>query len=160
MPRSVLSRWVVAACLGWSVAALAVSPPSETLLPNTTKGWLSVPNVDLVRDNFKLTQMGKLVDDPAMKPFMDDLSEQIEGKVSEAGVKLGISLADLDGVYGGEVAIGMLKPDAKDKNSHAIALVVDITGKRAAADALLAKIDKNLAAKGAKKAAKKLGVTT
>ncbi len=157
MPHSVLFRSIVIACLGWSAAALAVSPPSETLLPNTTKGWLSIPNVDLLRDHFKLTQLGKLVEDPVMQPFMEDLGKQLDGKISEAGVKLSISLADLDGVYGGEVALGMLKPDAKDKNSHALAMVVDITGKQEPATALLAKIDKNLVAKGARRADKKLG---
>ena len=94
-----------------------------------------------------------------MQPFMEDLGQQLEEKLDEAGVKLGLRFSDLDGVYGGEVATGMLKPDAKDKNSHAVALTVDVTGKDAAAKALLAKIDKNLIAKGAKKATKKLGAT-
>lgn len=156
----VLSLPVVIFCLGWSAAAFAASPPSETLFPNTTKGWLSVPNVDLLRSDFKLTQLGALVEDPVMQPFMEDLGEQLREKLDEGGVKLGIKAADLDGVYGGEVAIGLLKPDAKDKDSHATALVVDVTGKLAAAEALLAKIDKNLLAKGAKKASKKLGPST
>src|SRR5205814_4052019 len=106
------------------------------------------PNVDLLRAGFKLTQLGKLVEDPVMQPFMEDLGEQLEEKLNEAGVKLGLKLADLDGVYGGEVATGMIKPDPKDKNSHALAFVVDITGKAKPAHDLLEKIDKNLVAKG------------
>lgn len=156
----VLSVSLFAIYLSWSVVAQAASPPSETIFPNTTKGWVSLPNVDLLRADFKLTQLGKFVDDPVMKPFMDDLGEQLEDKLNEAGVKLGLKFADLDGVYGGEVATGMIKPDAKDKSSHALALVVDITGKAAPARDLLAKIDKNLLAKGAKKASRKAGATT
>lgn len=156
----VLSFSVLSLCLGWSAVALAVSPPSEELFPASTKGWVSVPNVDLLRADFKLTQLGKLIEDPVMQPFMEDLGKQLEEKLDEAGVKLGLKFADLDGVYGGEVATGMLKPDAKDKNSHAVAMTVDVTGKIPAAQALLAKIDKNLIAKGAKKASKKLGATT
>jgi hypothetical protein len=151
---------VLAVCLGWSAVVVAASPPSETLFPSNTKGWVSFPNVDLLRSDFKLTQLGKLVEDPAMQPFMEDLGEQLEEKLNEAGVKLGLKLADLDGVYGGEVATGMIKPDPKDKNSHALAFVVDITGKAKAAHELLEKIDKNLIAKGAKKASKKVGTTT
>lgn len=156
----VLKLSFLSLCLGWSVVALAVSPPSEDLFPATTKGWVSVPNVDMLRADFKLTQLGKLIEDPVMQPFMEDLGQQLEEKLDEAGVKLGLKFTDLDGVYGGEVATGMLKPDAKDKNSHAIALTVDVTGKIAAAQTLLSKIDKNLIAKGAVKANKKLGATT
>lgn len=156
----VLTLPVLSLCLGWSALALAVSPPSEDIFPATTKGWVSVPNVDLLRADFKLTQLGKLVEDPVMQPFMEDLGKQLEEKLDEAGVKLGLKFTDLDGVYGGEVAIGLLKPDARAKDSHATALTVDITGKQAAATALLAKIDKNLLAKGAAKATKKLGATT
>ena len=156
----VLSVSVIAIYLCWSAVAQAGSPPSETMFPNTTKGRISIPNVDLLRADFKLTQLGKFVDDPVMKPFMDDLGEQLEEKLNEGGVKLGLKFSDLDGVYGGEVATGMLKPDAKDKNSHALALVVDITGKAGPAHDLLAKIDKNLLAKGAKKANRKSGATT
>src|SRR5688572_4470098 len=78
--RCVVSLSVVSTCLSWCCAAWAVSPPSETLLPNTTKGFLSVPNVDLLRENFKLTQAGELITDPVMKPFMDDLGGQLEEK--------------------------------------------------------------------------------
>jgi len=158
--RRALSLSAITACLGWCVTAAAVSPPSENLFPSTTKGWISVPNVDLLRENFKLTQVGELVTDPVMKPFMEDLGQQLEEKLNDAGVKLGLKFSDLDGVYGGEVATGMLKPNLKDMGSHALAIVVDITGKHKAAGELLDKIDKNLAAKGAKKASKKLGATT
>jgi len=156
----VLSLSVVTLCLGWSAAASAASPPSEVLFPNTTKGWVSVPNVDMLRADFKLTQIGKMVEDPVMQPFMEDLGKQLQEKLDEAGVKLGLKFADLDGVYGGEVASGLLKPDPKDKTSHAVAMTVDVTGKHMAAQALLAKIDKNMLAKGAKKAVKKLGAST
>jgi hypothetical protein len=156
--RCVASIALFACCVTWS-ATEAASPPSERLFPNTTKGWISIPNVDLLRDNFKLTQLGKLVDDPAMKPFMEDLGGQLEDKLNEAGVRLGIKFSDLDGVYGGEVATGLLKPDPKDKNSHALALVVDITGRHKPAADLLAKIHKNLTAKGATSVQRVLGGT-
>jgi hypothetical protein len=157
--RSVLSRSFLLLSLGWSAAVYAASPPSEELFPNTTKGWISVPNVDALRENFEQTQMGELVADPIMQPFMEDLGKQLEEKLNAAGVKLGITLSDLDGVYGGEVAMGVVRPDARDVNSHALALVVDITGKQEQADALLAKIDRNMTAKGARRANRKVGNT-
>ncbi len=123
-------------------AAWAV-PASESLLPATTKLFVSTQNVDEVRAKFKETQLGELVNDPVMKPFIDDLKEQIGAKLEKAGKKLGLKWADMDGVYAGEVALAMVQPDAKDKTSHATVLLVDITGNRVKADALLAKVDAN-----------------
>jgi hypothetical protein len=129
----------------------AASPASETLFPNGTKGWVSIPDADLLHKQFGQTQLGALVKDPLMQKFMDDLHEQLRDKLNDTGVKLGVTLADLDGVHGGEIAFGLIQPDAKDPLSHALALVVDVTGKHPAAAALLVKIEKNLAAKGAVK---------
>lgn len=138
------------------VAAWAV-PASDTLLPATTKLFVSTQNVDEVRAKFKETQLGELVNDPVMKPFIDDLKEQIGAKLEKAGKKLGLKWADMEGVSAGEVALAMVQPDAKDKTSHATVLLVDITGNRVKADALLAKVDANQKANKAVRSALKAG---
>lgn len=138
------------------VAAWAV-PASESLLPATTKLFVSTQNVDEVRAKFKETQLGELVNDPVMKPFIDDLKEQIGAKLEKAGKKLGLKWADMEGVYAGEVALALVQPDAKDKTSHATVLLVDITGNRVKADALLAKVDANQKANKAARSALKAG---
>ena len=137
-------------------SSLAVQP-SETLLPNTTKGYASSPNIDELRQKFKQTQLGAMVQDEAMKPFIDDLRDQIRDKLNRAGARLGLTWEDLENVPAGEVAIGAIQPDPKDKTSHATAIVVDITGKRGEADELLAKIGKNLIALKATKSSAKVG---
>jgi hypothetical protein len=131
--------------------------PSETLLPNTTKGFASSPSIDELRAKFKQTQLGAMVQDEAMKPFIDDLRDQLREKLNRAGARLGLTWEDLEKVPAGEVAIGAIQPDPKDKTSHATAILVDITGKRAQADELLAKIDKNLIALKATKSSAKAG---
>jgi hypothetical protein len=123
--------------------------PAETLLPATTKGFVSTHDVEEVRTQFQKTQLGELVHDPLMEPFIEDLKKQIGEKLERAGKKLGVKWGDLEGVYGGEVALALIQPDPKDKMSHATVLIVDITGKRREADALLAKIAANQKAIGA-----------
>ncbi len=135
----------------------AAVQPSETLLPNTTKGFASSPDIEVLRTKFKETQLGALVQDDAMKEFIADLRKQLREKLDNAGAKLGLTWEDLEGVPGGEVAIAAIKPDAQDRDSHATAIVVDITGKQAQAAALLAKIDKNLTAQKAVKTSTKTG---
>jgi hypothetical protein len=139
-----------------AVRAWAV-PASESLLPATSKLLISTQDVDEVRAKFKETQLGQLVNDPVMKPFIDDLKEQIGAKLEKAGKKLGLKWADMEGVYAGEVALAMVQPDAKDKASHATVLLVDITGKRDKADALLAKVDANQKTNKAIRSALKAG---
>jgi hypothetical protein len=71
------------------------SQPSDTLLPPTTKGYLSIPDVDAFESSFQATQIGKLLDDPLMKPFFEDIREQIESRVVRSDNPLTIRLEDL-----------------------------------------------------------------
>jgi hypothetical protein len=133
------------------------APASETLLPATTKGFISTHDVEEVRTKFKATQLGELVNDPVMKPFIEDLKTQIGAKLEKAGKRMGLKWADMEGVYGGEVALALVQPDAKDKTSHATVLIVDITGKADKAATLLAKVDANQKANRAVRSALKAG---
>jgi hypothetical protein len=131
--------------------------PSELLLPATTKGFVSTQDVEEVRKKFNETQLGEMVADPLMKPFIDDLKQQIKAKLEKAGKRLGIKWDDMEGVYGGEVAAALIQPDPKDKMSHATALIVDVTGKQKEADELLKKVEANQRVNKAKKGALKEG---
>ncbi len=98
-----------------SIALLATSQahavrPSETLLPDTTKVYVSVPDVDNLREHFDQTQIGLLLNDPVMQPFVEDVQSQIRDKLSEASVRLGLNWDDLKDVYAGEVAMALLQP--------------------------------------------------
>jgi hypothetical protein len=99
-----LSRWSFAVLMLFYCTqgiAYGATPPTEELLPNTTKGYLSVPNVDQLEEAFNKTQMGQLANDPAMKPFIDDLKRQLREQWTKSHQKLGISWEDLDGVPAG-----------------------------------------------------------
>jgi hypothetical protein len=123
--------------------AWGAAPPSENLLPATTKAFVSTNDVEELRTKFRETQLGQLVNDPVMKPFIDDAKEQIGEKLEKAGKRMGLKWADMQGVSSGEVALGLVQPDAKDKMSHATVLIVDITDHGPQAAALLGKVDAN-----------------
>jgi hypothetical protein len=131
-------------------ASLAVQP-AERLLPATTKGFISTQDVERVRKSFNETQFGAMSHDPVMQPFIEDLKKQIRVKLEQAGRNIGLKWEDLEGVYGGEVAAALIQPDPKDENSHAAAVIVDITGKKKEADVLLKKIAANQVVKKAKR---------
>jgi hypothetical protein len=117
-------------------------PPAEDLLPNSTKGFLSVGSIDKLKEAFNKTQIGQLTQDPAMKPFIDDFKRQLQQKWSQAHRKLGLTFEDLDGVPTGEAAIALILPS---ESEVALAVVADVTGNLDKANGLIAKIEQNLA---------------
>jgi hypothetical protein len=140
---------LLVACIVPAAAASAGIPPSETLLPKTTKGYVSVPNVEALIAAFNKTQLGELVHDPLMEPFVEDLRDQLQAKFKQSGLRLGLQLEDLKDVYGGEVAIAAIQPDG-DRTRAANIMIVDITGKQPQAITLIKRISENLVARGAK----------
>ncbi len=137
-------------CLLGLTASNALAQRSETLLPKTTRGYVSILDVDALREKWEKTQLGALARDPAMQPFVEDLKRQIKDRLSQTGVRLGISWSDLEDVYGGEVCVAVIQPDA-DPEQHALVMIVDITDHRRQAEELLEKIWQNQRAKGATK---------
>ncbi len=138
---------LVAICVLPRLAAAA--QPAETILPATTKLFISTPDVDETRRKFQATQLGELSQDPLMAPFIEDLKKQINKKMVAAGNAMGISWEDMEGVYGGEAVIARIQPDPKDKNSFALVVLVDVTGKVEEAKTLLKKIDAQQKLEGA-----------
>lgn len=130
-------------CLPQLARPLTAAPPSEQVLPKTTKGYVSIPDMDLLREKWEQTQLGELMQLPAMKPFSKDLQRQLNEKLTKTGVKFGLKLSDLDGVYGGEICLAAIQPGGNPAK-HATAMLMDVTGKRKEADEFLAKVEANL----------------
>jgi hypothetical protein len=146
-----------------SVLTLAASakdvPPVESLLPNTTKGFISIPNLDAFRAKCEQMQLGLLAKDPAVKPFAEDLRRQLESKLDQGGVRLQIKFDDLKAVGHGEFCLASIMP-ANDPKQHASALILDVTGHLEEAQQLLAKIEQELIRQGSKKTITPVGGVT
>ncbi|MFW6169582.1 MAG: hypothetical protein ACODAD_03765 [Planctomycetota bacterium] len=140
----------------WITSMASAMPPSETLLPDTTKGYLSVPDVERLQAHWERTQLGRLTRDPLMQPFIEDVRVQIATKLTETRARLGLTLEDLENLYGGELCIAMLKPEGGE-TEHATALLVDATDHLDAVHALLDKVNKRLLERGATRRREQLG---
>lgn len=146
---AVLPRWVALVAICVLPRLSPAAQPAETILPATTKLFISTPDVDETRRKFQATELGELSQDPLMAPFIEDLKKQINTKMVAAGNAMGITWNDMEGVYGGEAVIARIQPDPKDKNSFALVVLVDITGKVEEAKTLLKKIDAQQKLEGA-----------
>jgi hypothetical protein len=138
---------VLCAGIGLSCnAVFAAAPKSETLLPDTTKAYVSVADVGVLRDSFNRTQWGQLVHDPAMQPFVEDVRRQLKQKGGRQLEDMGLSWQDLEGVPGGEVSLALVRPRPA---RMAVVVLVDVSGHRDQAQALLEKVGAKLTARGA-----------
>ena len=124
----------------------AAAPSMDTLLPKTTVGFVSATNSIRLTQQWNKTQLGKLMADPVMKPFEEDLHAQMQAQWSTLADRLGIPLDDLRGVSTGEASLALLEPKP---GTAATSLLLDVTGNLAKAKALLAKARAGLAARGA-----------
>jgi hypothetical protein len=135
-------------------AAVAAVPAADTLYPNSTKAYFSVPNAPQLTANWEKTQLHQLFEDPVMKPFTEDLRKQLESKWLTNHQKIGLSIDDLRGIASGELS-GALVGTAGGRS--AMIVLVDVTNNEVKAKEALEKADKNLLKEKAKKSQKTIG---
>ncbi len=129
-----------------SSAQTLAAVPSDRLMSHTTRGYASIGDIEELCEKWNQTQMGQLVQDEAMQPFIDDLKDQLKRKITGLRDKLGIEWSDLRDVAGGEIGLGLVE---RENDRAAIALVVDVSDHRSEMNALLVKVGKELEKRGA-----------
>ena len=145
------TRLALCAALGiCCTTVLRAAPKSESLLPDTTTGYVSIADIGVLRDNFNRTQWGQLVHDPSLQPFVADFRRQLQQKGFRQLDDLGLSWQELEGVPGGEISIAMIRPA---QGRMAAVLLVNVTGHRDQATALLEKIGATLVTAGRRQSA-------
>lgn len=147
-----LSRSIIglaACCVALLLSQVVqAAPKSETLLPDTTKGYVSIGDIAALRDSFNRSQWGLLVNDPVLQDFVKDFKRQLKDSGVQRMQNLGLTWDDLDGVPGGEVSLAMIQPGP---GRMAVVVLVDVTGHKEQATALVAKIDARLSERGAQR---------
>jgi hypothetical protein len=136
-------------CLALLSTTLApAAPPSDTLLPRSTKGYVSVAHPKEFDDRWNKTQLGQMFNDEVMKAFVDDFHKQIREDFGSIEKKLGITYDDLKGVTGGEMSLSIIERKGRDA---ALAITIDVTGHQKRADGLLTAVEKRFAARNGQK---------
>jgi hypothetical protein len=155
--RSTFALLALFTMLAVSTRAAAAGPTSESILPATTKGYISVAQAEEMRGRWNQTQFGQMLDDEIMQPFVADLKKQLQGKFSLVTDKLGLSWDDLDGISTGEVSLALVD---RGERPAAFAVTFDVTGRTAQADKLLAAVEQRFTARRGRKTTKDVsGVT-
>ncbi len=149
MSRTLGQVWILAvSVIAASVSIAAAAPPADQLLPGSTKGYISVGDVDELLEKWDRTQLGQLMNDPVMEPFADDLRRQMKEAWTKAHRELGIEWDDIKELPTGEVTAALVYPPGGEP---AFAVLVDVTDNRAKADEFLQRVAKLLIEDGAKR---------
>lgn len=134
-----------------SMAHIALAaPPSDTILPRTTKGYVSIDRPAEFRERWRQTQFGQLLDDEIMQPFVESLRKQIQDKYHSVEEKLGLAWEDLDNMPRGlgELSFALIERQGKDA---ALAITIDFTGNEGQAEELLGHVEKRFAGRGGRR---------
>ena len=95
MPSRTLVRPALLVALGfWAGAAQAAVPPEKTL-PANTLGFIKIDNAAELRTSFGKTQLGRLIADPAMQSFKNEIASKLEEPSNKLKEKIGLSLRQL-----------------------------------------------------------------
>ncbi len=124
--------------------------PGEELLPDTTCLYVSIPSAQGFRDGFSKTDLGELVADPVMKPFAEDLVNQLRSRFGETQLQLGLTWDDVETVASGEVCFAQMQP-GNEKGAHASVLLVDVSNQEKEVQKLLGSIDETMMKRKAEK---------
>jgi len=141
--------WIVLGALWLTMGTAAgqnrAPVTAENVFPDTTKLFVSIPDPSLYRTKWQQTELAKLFDDPAMEAFGQDLRRQLDEKLTQTARRLGLTLSDLDGVAGGEVAFGLIRSSPEKPLS--VAVLVNVSGKQERVAALQQKVRQELLAR-------------
>ncbi|MCH2128093.1 MAG: hypothetical protein MK179_03060 [Pirellulaceae bacterium] len=113
--------------------------PSEDLLPDSTKFCILIPDLKELRDNFNKTQLGRMTNDPLMKPFVDDLRRQLQERIDEEGRSVGLTWEDVDRIDGGEICFARVQPGGDEKQEATI-VIVDVSDHQEEAQQVIEKV--------------------
>lgn len=149
MPRTLTHGWrflpalLLLACLGRGEAA---PPTPEQLMPAGTTEFVAVSDLARMEQTWLRTQYAQMVNDPALKPFLEHLTPAVKGSNYLVST-IGISWHSVRASCSGELGWGLVP--IKDKEVAHI-LTLDLANRGEQSKILQAEMIKALQARGAK----------
>ena len=134
---------------GPSVPASEDYTPAIDLFPASTAGLLRIPDLPRFHAAFEKTRLGRLLDEPAMKPFLEAQRARAENYLDSIDSKVGLRPSDLKEIATGEVVVGWLPFEKVKRRPYALAVIADIRGAKPKAEKVLAQVDRDLIGSGA-----------
>jgi len=117
-------RWLALALVFFSAAsAEAARATAPKLLPRETLFYVRVADVPDTVARLKQTTMGRILNDPQIRPLASDIYAQINDAFSQVQERLGMSLDELLSIPRGEIAFGVFR--LAEQARPGMALILD-----------------------------------
>ncbi|MBI3462434.1 MAG: DUF3352 domain-containing protein [Planctomycetes bacterium] len=120
--RSFLLAAVCSVLCGLGETAQAQRPPAHALLPRSTVAYFSIANAPDLRDRLFRTTMGRMSQDPQLKPLVDDLYGSAVVALAAVQDRLGVSITELLNLPQGELTLAVVAPE---ESRPAVVVLID-----------------------------------
>lgn len=140
IPMAGASRLARLTCSCALVLVLSATPgraaaPIEKALPDSTFLFVKAANMAGLREAFRQSQTGQLLEDPALKPLKDDVLERLAEANKTLQEKVGVTIEELINLPQGAVTVA-----AVAKSEGAVPLAVLITADAGKNDSKMAEV--------------------
>lgn len=95
-------------------------PGAPRLLPKDTLAYIRIDNVDELREGMADSSMGKMLNDPKLKPFASDIYKTMAELFEQFGSAAGISLDELLAIPSGQVAVAAMPANLSDRDEDLV----------------------------------------
>ena len=137
-------------------AAQAARPSAAKLLPDNTLAMVSVLNAPDLSQRFMNTAMGKMSQDPQLKPLIGQFYGSLSEAVAEVKDRIGLTLPEILALFQGEVTFAVIP--GKDA-PPAFVFLIDTGNQTANVRKMLEKGEAAMAQRDAKRSEEKVGDT-
>jgi hypothetical protein len=118
------------------------------LLPDSVAGLVRIPNLPRFCEAWEKTSIGKILEDEAMRPFIEAQKSRAKTYLEAFDNKVGIRPEDIYAIASGELVVSWLPYIHDKRRPFALCVIADVRGRAKEANAALEKIDKDLGAAG------------
>ena len=94
------------------------TPGAPRLLPKDTLAYIRIDNVDDMRADMADSSMGRMMNDPKLKPFVSEVYTTLSGLFEQFGARIGLSLDELLAIPTGQVAAAAMPANLSERDEE------------------------------------------
>ncbi len=157
MVRSSWHLFFSLATLLWLACPSPAQQPNQQrkaayeLFPESSAAVVWVADGDRLAQQWQLTQLYRLANDPAFSSFFEEQRQAIENRLVDAGWRLNVKPNDLANFTTGQIGLAWLELPQVPLKPFAMALIADVDDAKGPNGQLMAKIETELLARKATK---------
>ena len=119
-----LAPLAICVCLGLQHeskgAEKDTTPGAPRLLPKDTLAYIRIDNVDDMRTDMAASSMGRMMNDPKLKPFVSEVYTTLSDLFEQFGAQIGLSLEELLAIPTGQVAAAAMPANLSERDEELV----------------------------------------